>query len=465
MEQLTPPLGKILAVQGQVVQVAWNNEVAPSIHDVLVLQNDKTIQMEVIMSKNKGIFTCIVFGATNKIARGAPVVNTGKSIHIPVGSSLLGRVVDVFGNPQDNGPRLKAKETRSIYAPTLSYTEVSTKQEIVETGIKVIDFFCPILRGGKMGVFGGAGVGKTLLLTEIMHNILVKEQGKSLSLFAGIGERSREGQELFENLRDANMLPFVSMIFGPMGENPAIRFLSVFSALTVAEYFRDVLEKDVLFFIDNAFRFVQAGNELSLLMETIPSEDGYQATLSSEMASLQERLVSNQKQAISAVEAIYVPNDDMLDQGVQAVLPYLDSVAVLSRFVYQEGRLPAMDMLASTSSALNPTIVGSVHAAAVLQAQSLLKKSIQLERLVNLVGESELSNEDKIIYARAKKLKNYMTQNFFMAESQTGKKGVYVPISQTIADVQAIISGAYDNLSEDKFLFVASLTKPGVEVA
>ena len=322
-----------------------------------------------------------------------------------------------------------------------------------------------MIRGGKIGLFGGAGVGKTVLLTEIIHNVVVLHKGKGLSVFAGVGERIREGHELYETLAEKQVLPSVSLILGTMGENPAVRFLTGFTGVTLAEYFRDSLKKDVLFFIDNVFRFAQAGNELSVLMNTIPSEDGYQATLTSEMASFHERLVSSIDNSITSIEAIYIPNDDILDQGVQAIFPYLDSSVVLSRSIYQEGLLPAIDLLSSSSANLNPETVGQLHYDVALKALNLLKQATSLDRIVSLVGESELSPSDKLTYERAKKLRNFMTQNFFVTENQTGKKGSYVSRETTVADVNDLLGGKYDEITDDKFSFIGSVKEITEEAA
>ncbi len=313
-----------------------------------------------------------------------------------------------------------------------------------------------------MGLFGGAGVGKTLLLTEIMHNVVTIQQGNNASVFAGVGERTREGHELYGELKSRGILPYVSLVFGPMGENAAVRFLTGLAGVTLSEYFRDS-GKDVLFLIDNVFRLAQAGNELATLMNSIPSEDGYQATLSSEMANFHERLVSTNSGVISSIEAIYVPSDDLLDHGVQSIFPYLDSTVTLSRQVYQEGRLPAVDMLSSSSSALNPTVVGQQHYETAVKAQVMLKKAESLERMVALVGESELSPENQLLYRRVKKLRNFMTQNFFVAEEQTGRKGVFVPLKDTVDGVAAILSGKFDHVPDEKFSFIGSTTEIGTE--
>jgi F-type H+-transporting ATPase subunit beta len=316
--------------------------------------------------------------------------------------------------------------------------------------------FAPIIRGGKTGLFGGSGVGKTVLLTEILHNIINKDPENTVSVFAGVGERTREGHELFLELEQRKVLPYVSLVFGAMGESPSMRFLTGHSATTIAEHFRDEMQKNVLVFVDNMFRFAQAGNELSLMMNTIPSEDGYQATLSSEMADVHERLVSTKAADITTIEAVYVPADDLLDQGVQAIFDYLQSSVVLSREIYQEGRLPAVDLLASGSSALNPEITFKEHYETAIRAQSMLKENEALERIVALVGEAELSEEDKIKYKRAIKLKNYMTQSFFVTQEQTGRPGVYVALEQNVQDVNSILDGKFDDVNEEKFMNIGS---------
>lgn len=448
----TDNIGKVLSIQGQIVEVEFK-EGKPKIHDILTME-DESARMQVYTSSGPSAFYCLSLTPTKKLFRGATVVTTEHPIRVPVGKEVLGRVIDVFGQSSDNLGEIKAKTFKPIYTSSPVYQDIQTNLGILETGIKVIDFFSPFLKGGKIGLFGGAGVGKTMLLTEIIHNVVILNKSNSVSVFAGVGERIREGQELYETLAEKKVLPSVSLVFGPMGENPAVRFLTGFTAVTIAEHFRDELKNDVLFFIDNVFRFAQAGNELSMLMNTIPSEDGYQATLESEMASFHERLVSTKSGSISAIEAIYVPNDDILDQGVQAIFPYLDSIVVLSRSVYQEGRLPAIDLLSSTSSALNSEAIGEKHYETIIKAQGLLKKAVALERIVSLVGEAELSHDDQTVYKRAKKLKNYMTQSFFTAEAQTGRKGVYVPVEQTVQDVSDLIEGKYDEIPDERFLFI-----------
>lgn len=447
--------GVVLSTRGHIVEVEFSKE-KPSFHDLLYLEGDESVKMEVYASSGPSAYYCLAFSPTQKIKRGAKVINTKKGIEIPVGEGLLGRVIDIFGNPIDGKGEILNTKKIPTYKHSFSFTDIPLHQEILETGIKIIDVFAPLIKGGKIGLFGGAGVGKTILLTEIIHNVVMLNKTKNVSVFAGVGERTREGQELHEELEQAGVLPSVSLIFGAMGENSAVRFLTGFSAVTIAEYFRDVLKKDVLFFIDNVFRFAQAGNELSMLMNTLPSEDGYQATLDSEMAGFHERLIPHAKNNITAIEAIYVPNDDILDQGVQAIFPYLDSIVILSRNVYQEGRLPSIDILSSTSSALNPSMVGEKHASTALKAQNLLKRALSLERIVSLVGESELSHEDQLTYQRAKKLLNYMTQSFYVAEQQTGRKGVYVNREEAVMDVAGILEGKFDAVPVEKFLYIGT---------
>jgi F-type H+-transporting ATPase subunit beta len=447
--------GKVKSIQGHVVEVSFVVD-HPKLYDVLVLEDDPSVKMQVCGSKNENTYYCILLSQSKHISRSSRVVNTNRPVHIAVGEEVLGRVMNLFGEPIDGLGEIGAYDARPIYQKSLDYSKITTKQEILETGIKALDFFSPLLKGGKLGFFGGAGVGKTVLLTEIIHNVVMLSKNEGISVFAGIGERIREGQELYESLAAGEVLKSVSLVFGPMSENPAIRFLTGYGAVTIAEYFRDEMNKNVLFFIDNIFRFAQAGNELSLLMNTVPSEDGYQATLNSEMAAFHERLSSTDNNFISAIEAIYVPNDDLLDQAVQAVLPYLDSSVVISRSLYQQGILPAIDVLSSTSSALNIEVAGELHFTNLVRAQDLFKKAVSLERLVSLVGESELSNEDKVDYHRFKLLRNYMTQNFFVIEKQSGKKGVYVPLKTVIQDVADILLGKYDGLSEGKMLFIGS---------
>jgi len=449
-------IGIIKTIKGNIVEVAFA-VYKPDMHHILVLEEDPSVVMEVYNSASATSFYCFVLTNAQRLSRGAKVINTYKTIEIPVGQEVLGRVMNLFGEPVDEKGEIKTKQKKSIYSHEASFDRIILATEIIETGIKAIDFFSPILKGGKIGIFGGAGVGKTILLTEIIHNIVNKNPSNTASVFAGVGERVREGQELYEALQESGVLSYVSLFYGHMGENASIRFKTALAAISLAEYFRDVLNKNVLFFVDNVYRFAQAGYELSMLMNSIPSEGGYQATLPSEMAALHERLFTTTEQSITSFEAIYVPSDDMLDHGVQSVFTYLDANITLSRTIYQEGIYPAVDLLASTSAALKPEIVGELHAKTVIKAQQLLKKAAGLERIVSLIGESELNETDRIIYNRVKLLKNYMTQNFFVTKLQTGKDGDYVPVSETVKDVAAIIDGKHDGLDPYQLKGIATI--------
>lgn len=448
--------GRIISIKGQIIEVEFLDEM-PRLHDVLLFKEDPTIKMEAYTSASPNSFYCLALTSVTKLYHGASVESTGQPIKVPVGQEMLGRVIDSLGNPQDNLGEITAKEYRPIIADDINIGDVHVPKEILETGIKVVDFFTPIIKGGKVGLFGGAGVGKTVIISEIIHNLVILNPEKNVSVFTGVGERTREGEELFTTLKESNVMQGVSLIYGSMGENPALRFRTAYTGVTLAEYYRDVLGKDVLFFIDNIFRFAQSGYELSTLMNAIPSEGGYQSTLASEMASFHERLDSTQKNAITTFEAIYVPADDLTDPGVQAIFPYLDSGIILSRSVYQEGRFPAVDILGSTSSALNPDTVGDTHYETALEAQTILKKAMSLERIVSLIGESELSSDDQTTYKRAKMLKNYMAQSFTVVEAQTEKKGVYISIKDTVADVRAILDGKADSAQPEDLLFIGTL--------
>jgi F-type H+-transporting ATPase subunit beta len=452
----TTTTARVIGVKGFVVEVEFMGDNKPEIHDILVLDDNDNVKMQVFRSSTKNNFYCLCLTNVEEVYRGARVVNTQRPLFVPVGDAVLGRVIDIFGGPVDGRGKIPSTNYQPIYQEQPIYTQVPEQLEILETGIKVVDLFCPIIKGGKAGLFGGSGVGKTVLLSEIMHNIVGIDREHNVSVFCGIGERTREGHELFLDLEKNEVLDGVALIYGAMGENPSVRFLTGAGGATVAEHFRDQ-GKNVLVFIDNIYRYAQAGNELSLLMDTIPSEDGYQATLSSEMGAIHERLVSKKSGSITAVEAVYVPADDLLDQAVQTVFKFLDSSVVLSREVYMQGRYPAIDILASGSSAINPETVSEEHYQTVLDAQALLKKADQLERIVSLVGEAELSEDDRVLYQRANKLRNFMTQNFTVVSGQTGLEGVYVGRQKSVEGTKRIMEGEFDNISEDKFMFVGEV--------
>jgi len=449
--------GIIKAIRGHIIEVEFPEE-QPHIHDILVWEKDKTVKMEVYSSAEANSFFCLSFSPVTKLYRGAVVLNTLTSLTIPTGPGILGRVMNLFGEPEDDKGPIPSDTQKSIYAGETDILSIIKPKEILQTGIKVIDFFAPIIKGGKVGLFGGAGVGKTILLTEIIHNIVIlaKESSANAAVFAGVGERIREGHELYETLSESDVMKGISLVYGHMGENPAIRLRTAIAGTALAEYFRDN-GKNVLLFIDNVFRFAQAGYELATLMDSIPSEGGYQATLTSEMAALHERISSTNKNSITTFEAVYVPSDDITDYGVQSIFPYLDSSIILSRSVYQEGRFPAIDLFSSNSSALSPEIADTLHYQTVIDSQSLLKKAASLERVAALIGESELSPADQVAFQRARLLKNYMSQNFFVLENQTGNEGKFVQLSDTVQDVRAIIDGKYDSVPEEKLMHIGSL--------
>lgn len=445
--------GIITNVNGQIAEVFFPHE-KPKLHNILVLPEDHSIKLEVLTSSGPDTFYTLILSSPTALFIGQEFVNTGEPLMIPMGDVVLGRIIDIFGDEVDGKEPISTHHRKGIYAKKAQFDHITTPHTLLETGIKAIDFFAPVLAGGKVGLFGGAGVGKTILLTEIIHNIVILQAHEHVSVFAGVGERTREGQELYESLAENKIIDRVSLVYGAMGENPAVRFKTAIAGAALAEDFRDIEGKNVLFFLDNVFRFAQAGYELATLTSGIPSEGGYQATLASEMAGLHERLASTKDHSITSFEAVYIPSDDITDVGVQSVFPYLDSTLVLSREIYAEGIFPAIDLLASTSSALNPEIIGSDHFQTVLQTQSVLKQAKNLERIVALIGISELSSEDQTIYHRAQCIKAYMTQSFFSVSNQTGREGTFVPLSETIHTIQAILSGSYDDKDSDILLYM-----------
>ena len=449
--------GRVVTIAGSVVLAEFFDE-KPHVNELLMLEGDPTVLLEVSVSESQDRMYCLCLTGIETLRRGASLVSTGNTITIPVGEKVLGRVMNVFGTPIDD-PNLAIDRVgvRSIFSHEVELARVAASGELLETGIKAIDFFAPILRGSKVGIFGGAGVGKTVLLSEIINNIVISNSSDYVSVFAGVGERIRECRELYETFADANVLNRVSLVYATMGEIPALRFRVSFAGVTLSEYFRDELGKDVIFFIDNIFRYAQAGLELSNIMNTMPGEGGYQATLLSEMAQFHERLHSTKDHAVTTFEAVYVPGDDTLDQAVQAIFPYLDSSMVLSRSVYQEGRFPAIDLLSSSSMAVNRNLVSKEHYEALIESRRVLKEAQSLERIVSLIGENELSEEKRLIYRRAKILQNYMTQDLHSVSAQTHRPGISVPLPKTIAYVARILKGEFDGRESRDFLYMQEI--------
>ncbi|TSC86348.1 MAG: Uncharacterized protein G01um10147_871 [Microgenomates group bacterium Gr01-1014_7] len=450
--------GIITSVTGQVATVEIEGDNFPVAFEILTSPKDPGVMLEVFSETESSIFAQILI-PPDKLFRGMIVVGTGSDLKVPVGQAVCGRVIDLFGLPRDNGGPIKADKKISIYSKTPSLSLVKSSYEILETGIKAIDFLTPIQKGGKVGFIGGAGVGKTILLTELMHNITLKQdQGKPVySVFAGVGERIREGQELYQRLKQSGVLPKTVIILGQMNENAAIRFRVAQAAVAQAEYFRDQLKSDVLFFIDNMFRFVAAGAEVATLLGTIPSEQAYQATLQTEISTLEDRLIPTATGSITSFQNVYVPADEITDAGVVAVMSFLDTAIVLSRSVAQKGIYPPIDLFQSSSSTLTKAFLGEIHFKALTEFQKLLENYNKLSHIVAIVGEEELSVENRILYNRTKKIINYLTQPFFVTEKQTGKRGAVVPRNTTVNDITVILSGRLDNIPAEKFMFIGSL--------
>lgn len=447
-------IGKVVSIAGSVVLAEFFEE-KPQVHELLITEDGSNAILEVHASESKDRMYCLALTGIDNIRRGTKLKGIGNTITVPVGEKVLGRVMNVFGEPIDYPEKpIEHVGVRSIFASDVQLSKVAAAGEILETGIKSIDFFSPILKGSKVGIFGGAGVGKTVLLSEIINNIVINNSEDYVSIFAGVGERIRECRELWETFADAQVLDRVSLVYATMGENPALRFRIAFAGVTLSEYFRDELKKDVIFFIDNIFRYAQAGLELSNIMSTMPGEGGYQATLLSEMAQFHERLYSSKQNAITSFEAVYVPGDDTLDTAVQAIFPYLDSSLVLSRSIYQEGRFPAVDLLASTSLAVNRNLVDRKHYDALMEARKVLEEAHSLERIVSLIGESELSEDKRKVYRRAKIVQNYMTQDLHSVEKQTHRPGVSVPLTKAVTFCERILAGEFDDRPPKEFLYM-----------
>lgn len=447
--------GKIVQVMGPVVDVKFSENNIPMIYDALVVDNNGVkLVLEVEQSIGDEIVRTIAMGPTDGLTRGLEVKNTGKPIQAPVGDVVLGRMFNVLGDAIDEKPDVEG-ERLPIHRDAPNYDELVTTTEILETGIKVIDLMIPFSKGGKVGLFGGAGVGKTVLIQELINNIAKAHNG--VSVFAGVGERTREGNDLYYEFIEAGVLDKTSLVFGQMNEPPGARMRVALTGLTMAEYFRDKKNMDVLLFIDNIFRFTQAGAEVSALLGRIPSAVGYQPTLSTEMGSLQERITSTKKGSITSVQAVYVPADDLTDPAPATTFTHLDARIVLDRSIASLGIYPAVDPLASSSRMLDPEIVGLDHYQTALGVQETLQKYRDLQSIIAILGMDELSEEDKLVVQRARKIRNFLSQSFFVGEKFTGRPGVFVKVSDTVRSFKSILDGEVDNIPESYFLYASTI--------
>lgn len=447
--------GTITQIIGPVVDVRFP-EAVPEIYTALSVQRDKeSIVLEVQQHLGNSVVRTLAMTSTDGLQRGMAVENTKQPISVPVGKETLGRMFNVVGEPIDGKGTPKSKERWPIHRPKPEFTQQSTKSEILETGIKVIDLIAPILKGGKVGLFGGAGVGKTVIIQELIRNIASEHGG--FSVFAGVGERTREGNDLYHEMSESGVLNKTSLVFGQMNEPPGARARVGLTGLTLAEYFRDTQGKDVLLFIDNIFRFTQAGAEVSALLGRIPSAVGYQPTLATEMGELQERITSTTKGSITSVQAVYVPADDLTDPAPATTFAHLDSTVVLSRGLAELAIYPAVDPLDSTSTILDPGIVGEEHYAVARQVQKVLQRYKDLQDIIAILGIEELSEEDKLTVSRARKIQRFLSQPFFVAETFTGTPGQYVPLKETIRGFKEILDGKHDDKQEQAFYMKGSI--------
>ncbi len=442
--------GKITKIMGPVVDVSFEGSELPKIYDALRVKLDKSeLVLEVSQHLGLNEVRTIAMDTTDGLFRGQEVSATGGPISVPVGPEVLGRMFDVTGNAIDEKPTPKTKRRYPIHRSAPTFKEQSQKTEILETGIKVVDLICPFLKGGKVGLFGGAGVGKTVVIQELIHNIASEHGG--YSVFAGVGERSREGNDLYREMEESGVLDKTSLVFGQMNESPGARARVALSALAMAEYFRDEEGRDLLLFIDNIFRFTQAGSEVSALLGRIPSAVGYQPTLASEMGNLQERITSTDKGSITSVQAVFVPADDLTDPAPAATFAHLDSTVVLSRPLSELGIYPAVDPLDSSSTILDPNIIGDEHYQVARNVQKVLQRYKDLQDIIAILGMDELSDDDKLTVSRARKVQKFLSQPFFVAEQFTGAPGTYVPLKETIKGFKEILDGKHDSIGEQSF--------------
>ena len=449
-------IGKVVQVIGPVLDIRFEDGHLPELLSAIEIPcGERTIVAEVAQHIGDNVARCVSMNATDGMVRGLDAVDTGGPITVPVGNECLGRIFNLLGQPIDEMPAPETAERWPIHRPAPSYEEQESSTEILETGIKVVDLIAPYAKGGKIGLFGGAGVGKTVLIMELINNVAKQHGG--LSVFAGVGERTREGNDLYNEMKESGVINKTALVYGQMNEPPGARMRVGLSGLTMAEYFRDRENQDVLLFIDNIFRFTQAGSEVSALLGRMPSAVGYQPTLATEMGALQERITSTRKGSITSVQAVYVPADDLTDPAPATTFAHLDATTVLSRAISSLGIYPAVDPLDSTSRILSPEIVGREHYEVARSVQSILQRYKELQDIIAIMGMDELSDEDKMIVARARKVQRFLSQPFSVAEQFTGMQGKYVPLKETIRGFKEIIEGKHDDLPESAFLFVGTI--------
>ena len=449
--------GKILQVIGPVVDIRFDAEHLPSIKNAILIKTDDGQQMTAEVAQHVGddVVRCIAMSSTDGLVRGMDCIDTGNPIEVPVGDAVLGRMFNVLGEAIDGLGEVKADKKMPIHREAPTFAEQTTQNEILETGIKVIDLLCPYAKGGKIGLFGGAGVGKTVLEQELIHNIAIEHGGRSV--VAGVGERTREGNDMYYEMKNSGVLKNTVLTYGQMNESPGARMRVALSALTMAEYFRDVEHQDVLLFIDNIFRFTQAGSEVSALLGRMPSAVGHQPTLATEMGQLQERITSTKDGSITSVQCVYVPADDLTDPAPAATFSHLDARLVLDRSIAALGIYPAVDPLGSSSRMLDPLVVGEEHYQVARKVQEILQRYRELQDIIAILGMDELGEEDKKIVNRARRIRNFLSQPFSVAEQFTGMKGVYVPVKDTVRSFKEILDGKYDDLPEAAFLSVGTI--------
>lgn len=445
--------GKVVQVIGAVVDIEFPQDSVPKVYDALIAK-DIDLVFEVQQQLGDGIARTIAMGPTDGLRRGVEVTNTGKAISVPVGKETLGRIMNVLGTAVDHKGEIKTKEKWPIHRKAPAYDELSSSAELLETGIKVIDLLCPFAKGGKVGLFGGAGVGKTVNMMELIRNIAVEHSG--YSVFAGVGERTREGNDFYHEMTESNVIDKVSLVYGQMNEPPGNRLRVALTGLTMAEYFRDE-GRDVLFFVDNIYRYTLAGTEVSALLGRMPSAVGYQPTLAEEMGRLQERISSTKTGSITSIQAVYVPADDITDPSPATTFAHLDATVVLSRQIAELGIYPAVDPLDSTSRQLDPLVIGDEHYQVARDVQSILQRYKELKDIIAILGMDELSDDDKQLVYRARKIQRFLSQPFFVAEVFTGSAGKYVSLKETIAGFKGIVNGEYDELPEQAFYMVGSI--------